>query len=96
MILAINKIDVMGADPQEIEQEIIEKTGLALETHGGNIPVIHISAKYKTNIDLLEELVMFEAEYLELREKESGFAEGMVLESNIDTESDAKCCTVIV
>lgn len=64
IILAINKIDVLGADPEEVEKDIIEKTGLALETYNGNIPVIHISAKYKKNIDLLEELILFESEYL--------------------------------
>ena len=43
MILAINKIDVLGADPAEVEKEIVERTGLALETNGGNIPVtMHI------------------------------------------------------
>jgi len=84
MILAINKIDVMGADPEELEKEIVEKTGLALETHGGNIPVIHISAKYKKNIDLLEELILFEADYLGLKEINDCLAEGMILESTID------------
>ncbi len=68
MIVAINKIDVLNADPEETEKEIVEKTGLGLESHGGNIPVnnyiqvIHISAKFKKNIDLLEELILFEAE----------------------------------
>jgi len=42
IILAINKIDVLGADPEEVEKDIIEKTGLALETYNGNIPVIFI------------------------------------------------------
>lgn len=85
MILAINKIDVLGADPEELEQEIVEKTGLALETYQGNIPVIHISAKFKKNIDLLEELILFEAEYLNLKESRKGLSEGMVLESSIET-----------
>ncbi len=39
MIVAINKIDVLNADPEETEREIVEKTGLGLESHGGNIPV---------------------------------------------------------
>ena len=96
MILAINKIDILGADPEELEQEIISKTGLALETQGGNIPVIHISAKFKRNIDLLEELVLFEADYLGLKEVNQCPAEGMVLESTIDPSGESKYCTVIV
>ena len=96
MILAINKIDIMGADPEELEKEMVEKTGLALETHGGNIPVIHISAKFKRNIDLLEELILFESDYLGLKEVNRCAAEGMVLESTIDAQCDSKYCTVIV
>ena len=39
VIVAINKIDIMGAMPEEIEKELFEEGGLDLETHGGNIPV---------------------------------------------------------
>ena len=46
--------------------------------------VIHISAKFRKNIDLLEELILFEAEYLNLRQETECRAEGMVLESSID------------
>jgi len=58
--------------------------------------VIHISAKYKKNIDLLEELILFEADYLGLKEAFENPAEGMVLESSIDQSGDSKNCTVIV
>jgi translation elongation factor EF-G len=40
IIVALNKIDVLGADPEETEKLIYEKTGLKLETYGGNIPVL--------------------------------------------------------
>lgn len=39
-----------------------------MESQGGNIPVIHISAKFNKNIDLLEELILFETELMELKE----------------------------
>ena len=81
MIVAINKIDILNADPEETEKEIVEKTGLGLESHGGNRPVIHISAKFKKNIDLLEELILFEAELQEIKEEYNCKAEGLVLES---------------
>jgi translation initiation factor IF-2 len=57
--VAINKIDVQGANPMEIEQELVSKGKLALEgsVKGGNIPVIHISAKNGKNMDLLLELI---------------------------------------
>ena len=52
------------------------------------IQVIHISAKFKKNIDLLEELILFESEILNLRESNESEAEGMVLESTIDQSGD--------
>jgi len=46
---------------------LYHKGGLHLETHGGNIPVLHISAKKGINIDFLKELILFETELLELK-----------------------------
>ena len=68
LIVAINKIDVNGARPELIEKQLHEQGKLNLETFGGNIPVIHISAKNGTNMDLLQELILFEAELMELKE----------------------------
>lgn len=56
MIVAVNKIDLMGVNPEDIEAELVE-LGLELESHGGNIPVVHISAKTGKNVDLLLELI---------------------------------------
>lgn len=81
IMVVVNKIDVDGANPEEVEQQLYEKGGLALETHGGNIPVLHISAKKNINIDLLKELILFETELLELAEYQNCLAEGIVLES---------------
>ena len=44
MIIAINKIDVPGADPFETEKELAKK-GFYIEPYGGDIPIVHISAK---------------------------------------------------
>ena len=66
VVVAINKIDVNGANPEAVEESLF-KAGLAIETRGGNVPVIHISAKMKKNLDLLEELICFEAELMNLR-----------------------------
>jgi len=56
MIVAVNKIDLIGCNPEEIETELVDY-GLELETIGGNIPVVHISAKTGKNLDLLVELI---------------------------------------
>jgi len=50
--VAINKIDLPQARPEDTEAEL-EKAGLNLELNGGNVPVVHISAKNGINIDLL-------------------------------------------
>lgn len=88
MIVAINKIDVQGSNPEEVEKELFTKAKLNLETMGGNIPVIHISAKQCKNIDLLEELILFEMELLELKEVFNCLAEGVVLESRRDHQNE--------
>lgn len=88
MIVAINKIDVPGASTEEIEKELYEKGQLDLECFGGNIPTIHISAKFNKNIDLLEELILFEIDLLDLRENEQCLSEGMVLESRKSEDGD--------
>lgn len=77
-----------GANAEELEKELYEKGGLDLECFGGNIPTIHISAKYNKNIDLLEELILFESELLNLRENEECLSEGIVLESRKNDDKD--------
>lgn len=67
-----------------------------MESQGGNIPVIHISAKFNKNIDLLEELILFETELMELKESKTGLAEGIVLESRRNGDNEAKSCSVVV
>lgn len=94
LIVAINKID-RGGNPEEIEKELNDY-GLELEPYGGNIPVVHISAKFKKNLDLLEELILFEAELMDLRANPNAVAEGIILESKRTTESESKACTIIV
>jgi len=79
--VAINKIDIVGSMKIEQLEQDLRNVGLGLECHGGNIPVVYISAKYNRNIDLLLELVVFEAELRELKGNHQMVGEGMVLES---------------
>jgi translation initiation factor IF-2 len=74
-----------------------EKGCLDLECFGGNIPTIHISAKFNKNIDLLEELILFEIDLLNLRENTECLSEGVVLESRKGDDGDGqRSCTLIV
>lgn len=101
--MAINKIDVVGSMKIEQLEEDLFKAGLNLESHGGNIPVVYISAKYNRNIDLLLELVVFEAELRELKGNYDMAGEGMVLESRnirekVEDEGldQGKTCTLLI
>ena len=58
-IVAINKIDLGNADVEGVENSLFE-AGLNIEPKGGNIPVVHISAKTGQNVDLLSELIIEE------------------------------------
>ncbi|KAL4465303.1 hypothetical protein ABPG74_002017 [Tetrahymena malaccensis] len=96
ILVAINKIDVPGARPDLVEKQLKEQGKLDLEPFGGNIPVVHISALNGTNMDLLLELILFESELMELKEDYDSLAEGVVIESRRDVDSDEKSCTIIV
>ena len=82
LIVVINKIDVLGCRPlEEVEEELYSKGRIDIEPRGGNVPVIHCSAKYGKNLDLLQELILFESELRELQGNFEMKAEGRVIES---------------
>lgn len=83
IIVAINKIDKPGADPQRVKQELLQH-GLIPEDLGGDILVVEVSAKQKLNLDLLEDTILLQAEMLNLRANYRAKASGMVIESKID------------
>lgn len=82
VIVVINKIDVLGCRPlEDVEEELYTVGKIDIEPKGGNVPVIHCSAKYGKNIDLLQELILFETELRELQGNYQMKAEGRVVES---------------
>ena len=96
ILVAINKIDVKGANPEEIEAQLYEKAGLGIDVKGGNVPVIHISAKEKTNLDLLEELILYESEQMDLRQDPNQMAEGVVVEARKYEDEETNSSTVLI
>ena len=94
-IVAINKIDANGADPENVEETLVER-GIALEPYGGNIPVVHISAKTGQNLDLLLELLVEEAKALELKADISSLPECLVLETCLSQANNIKRSSVVV
>ena len=83
IIVAVNKIDKPGADPQRIMTEVSE-LGLMPEEWGGDVPCVNISAKQGTGIDELLETVTVVAELAELKANPKRMAYGSVIEGRLD------------
>ncbi len=94
IVVAINKIDKAGANPDRIIQQLAEHDVLC-EEWGGDVPVIKISAKQNIGIDKLLENILFRAEVMELRANPNRSARGYVVEARLDKGKGA-VATVIV
>lgn len=84
MIVAINKMDKPGANPDKVKQGLME-FGLTPEEWGGETIYVPVSALKGDGIDTLLENIQLQAEVMELREDGKGPAEGIVIESKIET-----------
>ncbi len=80
LVVAINKIDKPDANPQRVKQELAEK-GVLVEEFGGDVVACEISAKKKIGIDQLLEMILLQADLLELKSAVTGPARGVVLEA---------------
>jgi translation initiation factor IF-2 len=94
IIVAINKIDKPGAEPDRIKRELAEK-GLAAEDWGGETILVNVSAKEKIGIDELLEMILLQSEVLELKANPNKLAAGHIVESRLDTGRGA-VATVLV
>ena len=83
IIVAINKMDVTGANPEKIKQQLTEYE-LVPEEWGGETIVCPISAKSGEGIDNLLEMIILSAEMQELRANPSRLARGTVIEARLD------------
>ncbi len=83
IIVAINKIDLEDANPQKVKQEL-SNYELIPEEWGGTTLFAEISAKQKLNIENLLELILIQAEILELRANPKVLAKGTVIEAKLD------------
>ncbi len=84
MVIAINKMDKEGADPNRIKQQLSEND-LLVEEWGGDTVVVEVSAKTKQNIDKLLDMVLLVADVEDLRAEYNGPAKGLVIESHMET-----------
>ncbi len=83
IVVAINKCDLPDADPQKIKNQLLEHE-LISEDLSGDTLMVEISAKKKSNFDKLIELIILQAEILDLKTDFESKATGVVLESKID------------
>jgi len=94
IVVAINKIDKADADPERVKREIAE-LGLAPEDWGGDTIFVNVSAKSNQGIDELLEMILLQAELLELTANPDKLAKGSVVEAKIDSGRGA-VATVLV
>ncbi len=83
MIVAINKMDKPDAKPERVRTELLQHE-IQVETLGGEVVDVEISATKKTNIDRLLEMIGLQAEILDLKANPSRAAEGTVIEAKLD------------
>ncbi len=83
IVVAINKIDKATANPEKVKKDLSEY-GLVPEQWGGNTLFTEVSAKQKTGIKELLDLILLQAEVLELRANPDKPARGVIIESKLD------------
>jgi len=84
MIVAINKMDKSEANPEKVKRELV-KEDVLVESMGGKIPSIEVSAKTKKGISELLEMILLVAEMEDLKADISKPAEGTIIESRLDS-----------
>ncbi len=94
IVVAINKIDKAGANPERVKTELSER-GVIPEEWGGNNMFVEVSARQNLNIDELLETIILQAEVLELKANPDTTASGFVIEANLD-KGRGPVATVIV
>jgi translation initiation factor IF-2 len=83
MIVAINKIDKPDARPERVRTELLQHE-VQVESLGGDVVDVEVSAKSKTNLDKLLEMIALQAELLDLKTNAARPAEGTVIEAKLD------------
>ncbi|MCO6176981.1 translation initiation factor IF-2 [Ciceribacter sp. RN22] len=94
IIVAINKIDKPTANPQKVRTELLQHE-VFVESMGGEVLDVEVSAKNGTNLDKLLEAILLQAEILDLKANPNRTAEGTVIEAELDRGRGA-VATVLV
>ncbi len=85
IIVAINKIDKPGANPARVKEDL-SKNGVLVEDWGGDVISVEVSAKTGEGLDSLLEMILLQAEMLELKANPNRLALGTVIEARLDKQ----------
>ena len=94
IVVAINKIDLPGADPMKVKTALLQH-GIAVEELGGESLCAEVSAKKRINIDKLLEAILLQAEILDLKANPKRTADGTVIEAKME-KGRGSVATVLV
>ena len=94
IVVAINKIDLPGADPMKVKTALLQH-GIAVEDMGGEYLCAEVSAKKRINIDKLVEAILLQAEILDLKANPNRMAQGAVIEAKME-KGRGSVATVLV
>lgn len=94
IVVAINKIDLPGADPMKVKTALLQH-GIGVEEMGGECLCAEVSAKKRINIDKLVDAILLQAEMLDLRANPNRKAEGAVIEAKME-KGRGSVATVLV
>lgn len=94
IIVAINKIDKPGANPEKVKRELMDY-GLISDDYGGNAVMVEVSAKKRQNINGLLEMILLVADLQELKANPNCDARGVIIEAQLDRGRGA-VATVLV
>jgi translation initiation factor IF-2 len=94
IIVAVNKIDKQGADPDRVLTQLMEH-GLVPEDFGGETVTVKVSAKKRQNLDLLLEMILLVAEMQDLRANPDRPAEGVIIEAELSRGKGAVATALV-
>ena len=83
VVVAINKIDAVGANPEKVKTDLLQHE-VIVESMGGDVLSVEVSAKQRLNLDKLVEAILLQAEVLDLKADSTLKAEGAVVEAKMD------------
>ncbi|MAF67950.1 MAG: translation initiation factor IF-2 [Micavibrio sp.] len=94
LIVAINKIDLPDANPMKVKQDLLQHE-VVIEEMGGEVLCVEVSAKQRTNLDKLEEIILLQAELLDIKANPNRQAQGNVVEAKLE-QGRGSVATVLI